>query len=287
MNSASNDETSVIVVVKDGESTLSQCLAAVLQNNPLEVIVVAATESRDATIEVAKSFAVHLIETTDSCLAADRQRGIDEARGARIFMVDADHVLDEGAIERMNVELGGLDACQAGLQCSDNARFWQQAESDYWNDYHNHPHGVREMIGTAPTLFRREVFDKVRFSDTVSGGADDTDFMYRLRRTTSFVVGVVPVTIRQLHNSSFKDYVRKFFWYGKGDWEFISHYRNRALAHFWHISVRHIVVRSLKSAIRLRWKSAIFVIVMGAGRTAGAFMAALSEARNWAHLGRP
>lgn len=275
----SSGETSVIVVVKDGESTLSQCLHRILQNNALEVIVVAASESSDATIEVAKNFPVRLIETIESSLAADRQRGIDEAQGARIFMVDADHLLDDGVIERMNAELGELDACQAGLKCPEDARFWQQAESAYWNDYHNFPYGVREMIGTAPTLFRREVFDLVRFSDTVNGGADDTDFIYRLRQTTDLKVGVVPVVVEQLHDDRFKDYIKKFLWYGKGDWEFVRHYPNRALAHLWHISFRHIVIRSLASAVRLRWKSAIFVVVMGMGRTAGAIIAAISEVR--------
>lgn len=277
MVTTAKDKTSVVVAVKNGEKTLERCLSAIFRNSPFEVIVVAATESDDATVEIARGFPARVIETVGSSLSADRQCGIDEASGDLVLMVDADHILHEGAIEEMLLGIDHLDAGQAGLRCASDASFWQRAESDYWHDYHNNPPGHRRMIGTAPTLYRRQVFEAVSFSNTVVGGADDTDFVYRLCRETEFRIGVLPVVVEQLHDAGVRDYLRKFLWYGQGDWEFIVNFPRRAPAHIWHISVRHIAVRFARSAIQRRYRCAIFVLLMGIGRSAGAVMAAVGS----------
>ena len=60
---------SVVIIAKDAERTLDECLSAVQQNNPAEIIVVD-DHSRDRTAEIARGY------TETVCSLAPEGKGI-------------------------------------------------------------------------------------------------------------------------------------------------------------------------------------------------------------------
>jgi glycosyltransferase involved in cell wall biosynthesis len=98
---------SVVIPSYNYEQTLGRCLDAVLAQTcrPFEVIVVD-DHSTDRSLELARRFPVTVLQTPrNSGVAAARNLGAHHARGNVIFFVDADVVLEPGAINAALVEL--------------------------------------------------------------------------------------------------------------------------------------------------------------------------------------
>lgn len=277
MNAAS--EVSVVVVVKNGASTLGPCLDAILAERPREIVAVVAGESNDDSLTIATSRIKDVIVSWDSTLAHDRQSGIDATTGMYVAMIDADHLVEPGQIRQMVDAMGQLAAAQAGLRCHVDAGFWARAEDDYWKSYHNVPVGARKIIGTAPTVYKRAFLEECRFTSEMTGSADDTDFFLRASRETNFRVGVVPVVVEQVHDSRLGAYVRKFMWYGRGDFEFMRHHPDRILNHLWHLAVRYCLLRPVGSLLSGSPKTALFCLLMGSCRLVGVVGAGAARLR--------
>lgn len=267
--------SAAIVVVKDGADTLGDCLDALMGQGLEDIVVVAATESADDTVAIAEARDVTLIRTQGSTLAADRQIGIDATDAELTFMIDADHIVGPGQLAAMADALGDMDAGQSGLRCSDDAGFMQRAESAFWAVYHNVPVGPRPMFGVAPTVYRRRFLDAFRFAPLMAGGADDTDLAFRVAQDGRFSAGVIGVVIEQRHSATLADYLRKFAWYGRGDYEFIAAHPHRAAAHLYHVAGRYGLIRPLAALMRGRPSVAVYCAVMSAGRMAGIVQGAL------------
>ena len=98
---------SVIIPVKDAESTLERCLASVLASTepPLEVIVVD-DGSSDRSPEIARRHPVRLLQAgTPGGVARARNLGAREARGDILFFTDADVVLEPGTLAAISHRL--------------------------------------------------------------------------------------------------------------------------------------------------------------------------------------
>ncbi|HKZ13354.1 MAG TPA: glycosyltransferase family 2 protein, partial [Solirubrobacterales bacterium] len=84
---------SLCMIVRDEEEMLPRCLAAV--RDAVDEIVVVDTGSRDATVEVARSFGATVIERAWTGSFADaRNASIEAASGDWLLFLDADEVLD-------------------------------------------------------------------------------------------------------------------------------------------------------------------------------------------------
>ena len=165
---------SVVVCVLNEEERLEDCLQGILLN-PHDEIIVVDGGSKDRTLEIATKYATRVLESSNSNLTQDRQLGIDYARNDYIAMIDADHRLGPDDLESLLKDLGkyDLDIVQGQLISHENHSFWNAAEEQGWSLTHNIP-GRKKMIGTAPSIFKRHVFEKVRFDDHITSTIDDT-----------------------------------------------------------------------------------------------------------------
>ncbi len=249
---------SVVVCVRNEEKRLRDCLESVVRNQPDEIILVDGG-STDATVAIARQFqGVRVIESPSSNLTRDRQKGIDSARNDLIAMVDADHRLADGDLASLcrDMDEFRLDIVQSGLVSHSRGGFWDSAEEASWELTHNNPPGPRAMVGTAPAIYRKHVFDFARF-------------IYRLSRFPQLRFGIGRTRVRQYHFSDFRTYVKKFQWYGKGDGEFCRKNPNRAPSMLFHLLLRYPVVYPLRALRHGQWRAVPFFVLQGLLRFTG------------------
>jgi len=254
---------SVVVCTKNEETRLEECLTSIVANHPDEIIVVDGG-STDRTLEIAARFTDRILASASSNLTLDRQRGIDAAKHELIAMIDADHRLRPDDLDGLyhDLEQFGLDIVQSQLSSYENHGFWDAAEEESWDLTHNIP-GEKRMIGTAPAIYRRRVFERVRFDDNITSAIDDTDFMYRLSKFPELKIGIGTTRVAQLHFSDFNTYRRKFRWYGRGDGQFCIKNPERAPSMVYHLLVRYPLVYSVRGLRKGKLKAVPFFMLQG------------------------
>ena len=179
-------------------------------------------------------------------------------------MIDSDHRLEKGDIQSLldDMHKFNLDIVQSQLISYKNLNFWNRAEEQAWDITHNIP-GPKKMIGVAPAIFKKELFERIRFDDTITKTIDDTDFMYRLSKIPEFTFGIGETKVKQLHFGSFRNYTKKFLWYGYGDGEFCFKHPNRAFSMFFHLLVRYQIIYSCRALLRGRIGAIPYFLLQG------------------------
>lgn len=260
------EKLSVVVCILNEENRLDDCLASIVKNNPDEIIVVDGG-SKDKSIEIAKKYNVKIIISSNSNLTQDRQKGIDAATNDYIALIDADHRLEENSLDLLMNELKkySFDVGQSQLKSYKNYSWLNKAEEEFWDITHNKP-GPRSMIGVAPAIYKKKIFEKVKFDDTITKTIDDTDFIYRLSLYPEFTYGILETKIAQLHDAAFSSYLKKFKWYGIGDGEFCFKHKNRMASMFYHLLVRYPIIYSVKGLLKGKFYAIPFFIFQGITR---------------------
>jgi len=172
---------SVIILTKNSESTIRECLESVNLNHPDEIIVIDGGSS-DKTLSIVREYTerIHFDEEHGICHA--RQLGANIATQEYIFYVDSDVVLPPGTMETIFTEMksNGYGAI--------TARSVQVGGTGYlsWaaRRYHNNVHSVRpgEKKATIPmkaTILPRKFVLKYQF-DASTPSFDDGSICQKL-----------------------------------------------------------------------------------------------------------
>lgn len=257
------EKVSVVVCVRNEEKRIEECLQCIIASQPDEIVVVDGG-STDRTVEIAQRYTTNVIRSIAANLTRDRQIGIDAARNEYIAMIDADHRLAPGDIQSLLNDLKKyrFDIVQSQVILYNAQGFWNRAEEETWFLVHNIP-GPKKMIGVAPAVYKKAVFDKVRFDDYITTRIDDTDFIYRLSKFPEIKIGVGETQVRQLHFGSFKTYVRKFIWYGIGDGQFCRKHPHRTWSMIFHLTLRYPLLYSFRALRCGKWRAALFCVLQG------------------------
>lgn len=276
--------TTVVVAARNESARLAACLAAVARLGADEVLVVDGG-STDDTVAIAQAAGVRVIRSGGKGLAFDRQLGATAARGELVAMIDADHRPEPDLLDRLwdDMQAHGYVVVQAGVDIAPTG-FWPRAEGEAMASFHHAP-GPRAMIGVAPALYRRAVFDDVGFDVRGAEVSDDADFCYRLAQTGA-VFGIGRPRVLQEHAAGFADYVEKFAWYGRRDAGFCLKHPERAGAMFFHLGVRYPILRPLKALVTGRLRAIPWFWLASAVRLSSAIGALRKDAQRDL-LGRP
>ena len=185
-------------------------------------------------------------------------------------MIDADHRLKENDLESLMKDMNdfNFDIVQSGLVSYKNHGFWDSAEEASWEVTQNIP-GKRNMVGTAPAIYKKKVFDFAKFDDHITSTIDDTDFSYRLSKYPELSFGVGKTKIQQYHFSGLSTYFKKFLWYGKGDGEFCRKHPERTTFMLFHLLIRYPFLHSWKALRRGYFRAIPFFIFQGFVRFSG------------------
>ncbi len=236
---------SVVVCARNEGERLAACLNAVAALGADEIVVVDGG-STDDTVAIARRYeGVRVVLSGGRGLAHDRQLGVDAAKSELVAMIDADHRPEPDLLDRLWDDMQHFDfqVVQAWVKIAPTS-FWTRAEDQAMATFHHKP-GPRQMIGVAPALFRKSVFDAVRFDTVDPEVGDDADFCYRLSQIKGARFGIGRCAVMQEHFPSLGDYVTKFQWYGRRDAAFCRKHPERTPGMLFHLSVRYTIIRPL------------------------------------------
>lgn len=188
-------KVSVLVPVYNVERYLPQCLESLCDQtlNDIEIICIN-DGSTDASTEILRDFAaldprIRLIEKPNSGYGASMNRGLDEARGEYIAIVESDDYASKGMLKKLYrvAKKHNCDLVKANY-------FEYYDGRDHWNRYlSGHPFGKcfdpadrPQVVCTIPAiwtgLYRREMLvrEGIRFRETPGAAFQDTAFTLKV-----------------------------------------------------------------------------------------------------------
>ena len=233
---------SIIICALNEQKRIKDTIDSARRNNPVEIIVVEGG-STDATFSIAKAHADRAYSVDIFGLGYKRAFGVTQATQKYILTLDADQVLEVDSLPVMIGELEehGFAGIQASLKSIKNETYWERAMGYNVGLTHSRPRQTN-MIGT-PALFRTDILKKNNFDKTISGSCDDTDLCYRLSKQ-GYRLGISTAICYQKHRSSPGAVMKKFLWYGEGDFEFGLKHPERLFSIFTHPIKNYVFRRS-------------------------------------------
>lgn len=219
---------SVIVITKNAEETIEECLDSIQRNNPAEIIVVDGGSS-DRTVDISRRYTERIYCDEGKGKGFARQLGAEQATQEYIAYIDSDIFLTEGALATMLTEFRSSDFVTMhalGSLRSEHPTYWERAQWQHQQLSTAHWH--QNHVGTASGIFKRETILKYGFEPSYGGGMDDIDLEYKLRRD-GHKFGVSSARIYFYFKRDFKSFVKTRFFWGKVALGYIRKYG------IWHV----------------------------------------------------
>jgi GT2 family glycosyltransferase len=214
---------SVIVPVRNGGSTLGDCLTSLLRSEfPAErrEILVVDNGSTDRTVEVASAFPVRVVSEPRRGRSHARNRGIKEARAELIAFTDADCVVARRWLAELLIPFAEDGAAAAAGRtlafpprtAPERYEARRRAARSEWPAHHAVPYFQFENAAV-----RREVFERVGdFDPRFDGGAEDIDLAWRFFQAGYELSRVPNAIVLSRHRTSVRELFRRHVGYGHG-----------------------------------------------------------------------
>ncbi len=203
---------SVIIIARNAEKTLDDCLKSVQGNSPAEIILVDGN-SADRTVEIAQEYTQKVHSDKGRGESYARQLGAEQATQEYIAYVDSDVVLTDGALATMLTEFQGSEYVSLRAHVSpgmEHLNYWEQAQHQHSQWRH-----VEHRIGTLACLFRRETILQYGFDLSPGGLLDDVDLEFRLLKA-GYIFGASTALVYHRHRANLKSLAWRKFKDGRG-----------------------------------------------------------------------
>lgn len=261
-------DISAIVCTLNNSKTLEKCLKLIKKNNPSEIIVIDGY-STDNTVKIAKKNGAKVVVSKRG-VARQRQVGIDNANGKYICFIDADDYLESDCLKILLKELieNKYDGIQA-MTLSHNAKaYWQKGMHLNMKYFISVP-GPTNMLGR-PALYKKEVFDKVKFDPIFTYNGEDSDFSIRMEKK-NLSQGIGTGISHRYHSNleTFGKCFKKWIWYGQGDALLAFKHREKLKNIIYHLLVNYPIKKSFKMIKNRKTKFVPFFVLQGVIRFIG------------------
>ena len=252
---------SVTICSLNEEKNISHCIESIIEQNPYEIILIDGS-SNDRTVEIAQKYNIKIIIVERKGLAYQRKIAIENSTQKYIAIIDADHRPEKGSFEEMilQLEATGFDGIEAFIYSVKNEGYWDSSMEQNFILSHNITRET-DMIGT-PCIYKAEVLKLNNFDPFFTAASDDTDLCYRLTQK-GFRIGICSAVVRQEHRSSFKGFIKKLIWYGKGDAQFVYKHPERIFQMLKHHYYNYPVKKSFYAIKSLQFQVIPFFILYG------------------------
>lgn len=256
---------SVIIIARNAERTIDDCLDSIRRNNPAEIILVDGNSS-DKTVEIAGKYTDRIYSDGGRGESYARQLGAEQATLEYVAYVDSDGILAEGALATMLAEFQGSDYISIHAQVTPSVKYlsyWQWAKEQHSHYYRLRQHG--QYICMIACLFRRETILKYGFDLSPGGLTDDFGLEYRLKRE-GHKFGTSSASVYHLDRVDFRSFAWRAFKDGRTSCRYISKYGP------WHGGLWHPVIMLYRLGfclIKAKPKLIPYFVVYGIVGTAG------------------
>ena len=206
----SDQLVSVVVPTRNNQRTIEACLRSVRdQTHPAVELIVVDNASDDATPEVARRVA-DVVVTAGPERSAQRNVGLDLARGAWFLWLDSDMILPADAIATALEAAERHDASGVALpERTIGEGFWTACRALERSCYLDDPwlHN--------PRLLRREYLKELGGFHLEMSGPEDADLRLRILRHGGSIVLAPVIVDHDEGRLTVGDVVRKRFYYGR------------------------------------------------------------------------
>lgn len=256
----------VVVCCKNSSRTIQKCIEAIQDAIGHKRLIVIDGGSNDETRQILESLDVSVRDGYGMGLSRDRQLGIDLATTKFTFFIDSDHLVGREFFLDMfeAFRTNRVDFLQSRLRLFEPKGILALGEDSYYQEFHN-KHWNKKMIGIAPSLFITENLKSGKHWQLYSEKSrviDDTSWAKRASdRGAIFMVGGPEVY--QVHSAHIADYLRKFFWYGKGDADFILEFPERKTSMYFHLLIRYPWIFGTRLLLKGKIFGFVFVQTQG------------------------
>ena len=258
------------ILTLNEENNIKECIESIQDVGGLNITILDGGSS-DKTKEISSEFNVNFLSFPKSSLSFRRGHAIDESNAEYVVFVDADQRLIkydydlEEAIDKYFIDDDKLSGLVFSKITPENSNYWERG----FGLRHKIVAGngtPQKVIGT-PTVFKSKYGKEVGFNRDLEGSCDDTVFCDRLIKS-GYVLRSMPQNAIEIVRSSLKDTIKKAFWYGNGDSEYIKLYKETRLRHLFHVIVRMPILHPF-SVFFKEPSLVIFFIIFGITRLYG------------------
>jgi glycosyltransferase involved in cell wall biosynthesis len=210
---------SVVVPVRNEEEHLGDCLQA-LQRQTLPAeryeIIVVDDGSKDGSAGIAEAAGVRAIRQESRGASVARNRGVREAGGDIVLLVDADCVVPPDWIEKLTAPiLAGQADVTVGRYDSDQKNWVAglvQVEIQQRYDRMIR-HRQVDFVNSGCSAFRRRVLLDNPFDETYRKALEDVELSFRLAEKGVRMLFMPELAVKHSHPTRFRDLLRRKFYY--------------------------------------------------------------------------
>ena len=235
------------ILTLNEEKNIKDCIKSIQEIGGKNITVLDGGSS-DKTEKISSDLKVNFLTFPGSSLSFRRGYAVENTEAEYLVFVDADQRLIkydydlENVIEEKFIDdnkLSGLvfQKIQHGI-----LNYWERGFA-LRHKMCNGTGALKKVIGT-PTVFRAKYGKEVGFNRNLERTCDDTVFCNRLV-DAGYKLKAMPQNAIELSRSSLKDTIKKAFWYGCGDSEYIWLYKDKRLNHLFHIIVRVPILHTI------------------------------------------
>ena len=182
---------SIVVPLYNKENAISATISSVLNQTytDFEMIVVD-DGSIDESLKVVQSIhdeRIHLIHKENGGVSSARNRGIKEAKGQFIALLDGDDLWDPKFLEEQ-VKLiqefpkAAMWGVNTAFIRNGNIYLWEQGVQENYRGYVENYFGTKhnDLFCSSSVVIRKEIFEHVGYFDERIGSSEDLDMWYRI-----------------------------------------------------------------------------------------------------------
>jgi glycosyltransferase involved in cell wall biosynthesis len=259
---------SVIVNTLNDQDNIGAMLESISKSKPDQIVVIDG-ESSDTTVEIAKRYTNDVFVIPKGILRQQKV-ALENVEFQYLIVLECDHRYPEGFISNMLNEysLNYFFGLQASLECYYQDTFFEKGMNAFYK-IHQMYKGEKDIIGGPGIWSTKEYIHIFNIMNQIQGYSADTTRAEILKQN-KLKVGLGHTVVYQYQHLTFKIFFKKYFNYGKGDYDFYNTHKKewslqRKLKSIFHVFNRYVVDYPIKSfkvakphiAIPYLWLSAI------------------------------
>ncbi len=205
-----NSSCSVVVIAKNAEKTIANCLSSILSQTlkPIEIIVVD-NGSTDSTTRIAAGFGVKVVYESVVGRSKARNRGIKESKGKLIAFIDSDAIADANWLAWLvkRYEQGDLAGVAGSIKALNpdklSAKLLELATA-------NKPH-----YGGGNIMYERDTIIEVGMFNENLQMAEDVELAWRVLKAGKRIGFEPRAVVYHAHRESMSELLRQQYNFGK------------------------------------------------------------------------